>query len=237
MHHRRGPGRRWRAKPARQPKCCISLEKAVSEELSNANTLLFLSKYCQKWSDRVVQQEGREIKENPGGRNRYGFHLNLLRKIADFGGSKGGPHGRGPGRRWRAKPARQPKCCISLEKAEIRGAQQCKYIVFSLELLPLGRRNHQKCLYFLQYFDFSSLRKGHRRQKCIVFAVPNGYREDMGGHQRLKKYYISCSILTFRVSGRAIADENVLFLLCQMVIGQIWEATKHQKNVVFLARF
>ena len=61
--------------------------------------------------------QGGEIRENPGGRNRYGFYLNLLRKIADFGGSKGGPHRRGPRRRWRAKPARQPKCCISLEKA------------------------------------------------------------------------------------------------------------------------
>merc|ERR1711966_174881 len=45
------------------------------------------------------------------------FLFKSIKKNADFGGSKGGPHGRGPGRRWRGKPARQPKCCICLEKA------------------------------------------------------------------------------------------------------------------------
>ena len=95
----------------------------------------------------------------------------------------------------------------------------------------------KKVLYFLQYFDFSSLRKGHRRRKCIVFAVPNGHRADMGGHQKSKKYYISCSILTFRVSGRAIADKNVLFLLCQMVIGPNKQVIENANNVIFLAPF
>ena len=97
--------------------------------------------YPKRWSDRGSQPGEEEIRENPGGRNRYGFYLNLLRKIADLGGSKGGPHGRGPGRRKRAKPARQPKCCISLEKAISEGPSNANILLFLRKYcqMPSGR--------------------------------------------------------------------------------------------------
>ena len=124
-------------------------------------------------------------KSGLGGESSLWFLFKSIKKNCRFRRIQGGT----PRERSRKEVASQTsqtaKVLHFLRKGkDLRSPAIQTYIVFPLELLLLARRNYQKYMFFLQYFYFSCLSIGGGRQKCIVFAVPNGHQADMGSHQK-----------------------------------------------------